>query len=748
MKKNIVELFKRLAGLLILLSINLLLVKTLNFDISFKHTVLLSISVWVTINIVHLIIKPFKYIFYLVFTFLLIIYNVLLFLPSNYIERMIDKYPKLSVITNYFYELAITKHSKDFIIWLKRYITEPTYLEIPTNYDIALMVVIYIMLSIIFLFLMIKEVKVRYLLFITVYFLIQWFNYTDEAKTYFNIYFVGLILYYYILNYKDKVALAKTKKFRYKQYTFKKNLLFGFIFAISAILISTILTILLPLDIINDKIETFIDSGDMFRNEYSSTTERFSFESTPFQNDSKLGGPIELDNTIVMEVKSDEDLYLRGRVKNIYNGSNWRSSNNLYYRFRNVSVDSDIQTHKIEINPISIDASTIFSPMYPVKIKIDNKKIFFNEEYEIYYKDKFFRFGDKNYTIEYVLPNEAKNIKLESEINLEDYLSLPEDLPKRIMELSKELTKSKTTDHEKIKTLETYLSKNYKYNLNVPNIPNGKDFVDYFLFEENQGYCTYYASALAVMGRTIGIPTRYVEGFLVHDKPYNKDYYVVKASDAHAWVEAYIEEYGWINLEPTSAYSDDNNDDEDDDDEDNDNIDSINDNNNDRDDMRPILDDDIINESNSNYNYKNDRFNTKYIILIVFIIIILVLLIRIITLVIRNRNKYDKVSNKISAAMYFVKIYKVYFIIEKRENDNVEVDNLVFEIFKRIPKQNLKLQYNEIVKIFNKALYSNNDIFDDEIIVLSQLNDLVNDIAIRRLGKFKYFVFKYIIGSI
>lgn len=748
MKKNVVEFFKRLTGLLILLSINLLLVKTFDFKLSFKLIVLLSISVWVTINIVQLIIKPFKYVFYLVFTFLLVIYNVLLFIPSNYIDKIIDKYPKLSVITNSFYELSIIKHSKDFIIWFKRYITDTTYFEIPTNYDIALMVIIYIILSMILLFLLIKEVKVRYLLFITIYFLIEWFNYTDVAKTYFNIYFVGLILYYYILNYKDKVALAEIKKFRYKQYTFRKNLLFGFIFALSAVLIATLLTILLPLDIINDKVETFIETGDMFRNEYSSTTKRFSFANTPFQNNSrKLGGPIELDNTIVMEVKSDRNIYLRGNVNNIYDGSHWSSSNSLYYRFRDVSVDSNIKNHKIEINPISIETSTIFSPIYPVKIKINNKKIFFNERYEIYYKDKFLKFKDKNYTIEYVLPNEANNIKLESEINLEDYLSLPEELPERVMDLSKELTKSKNTDYEKIKTLESFLSKNYKYNLNVPNVPNGKDFVDYFLFEEEQGYCTYYASALAVMGRTLGIPTRYVEGFLVHDKPYNKDYYEVKASDAHAWVEAYIEDYGWITLEPTSSYSDDSNDD----DEDNDNTDSTNDNNNsnnDRDDLKPILDEDIIDNSKGNYNNRNDRLDIKYIILIVFTIIILVLIIRIIMLFIRNKNKYHKVSNNVSTTMYFKEIYKLYFVIEKPENDNVEVDDLISSLFEKIPKDNQNLHNDEIVRIFNKALYSNNDIFDDEILVLSQLIDLVNTIAIRRLGKFKYFVFKYIIGSI
>ena len=132
------------------------------------------------------------------------------------------------------------------------------------------------------------------------------------------------------------------------------------------------------------------------------------------------------------------------------------------------------------------------------------------------------------------------------------YTQLPDELPERVKTLTQEITKNADSRYDKLKAIEQYL-KQYEYTKTPGKLPEGKDFVDYFLFEQKAGYCTYFATSMAVMARTIGIPTRYVEGFLV-DGGAKSGSYKVYADKAHAWVEAYFDGIGWINFEPSAGY--------------------------------------------------------------------------------------------------------------------------------------------------------------------------------------------------
>ncbi len=147
-----------------------------------------------------------------------------------------------------------------------------------------------------------------------------------------------------------------------------------------------------------------------------------------------------------------------------------------------------------------------------------------------------------------------QNLKARAKMIQERYLDLPDKLPERVYQLAQDLTRDYSTKYEKLKAIEQYLISNYTYTLEVEPLPEGKDFADYFLFETKQGYCTYYATAMAVLGRCIGIPTRYVEGYLgVFDKK-DGDMYLVTNSQAHAWAEAYFEGVGWIPFEATAPF--------------------------------------------------------------------------------------------------------------------------------------------------------------------------------------------------
>src|SRR5438445_11208009 len=81
----------------------------------------------------------------------------------------------------------------------------------------------------------------------------------------------------------------------------------------------------------------------------------------------------------------------------------------------------------------------------------------------------------------------------------------------------------------------------------------GKDPIGDFLFNVRQGHCEYFASAMAIMLRTLGIPSRLVNCFLPVEYNDISQQYVVRGSDAHTWVEAYFPGYGWITFDPTPA---------------------------------------------------------------------------------------------------------------------------------------------------------------------------------------------------
>jgi len=135
------------------------------------------------------------------------------------------------------------------------------------------------------------------------------------------------------------------------------------------------------------------------------------------------------------------------------------------------------------------------------------------------------------------------------------YTALPENLPQRVVDLAFEITEGLETDYDRVAAIEDYLSDEYTYNLSVADVPIGRNFTDWFLFETREGYCTYYATAMATLVRSLGLPARYVEGFATQSRPTDSNRFAVLNSNAHAWVEVYFEGIGWISFEPTSPYN-------------------------------------------------------------------------------------------------------------------------------------------------------------------------------------------------
>ena len=129
------------------------------------------------------------------------------------------------------------------------------------------------------------------------------------------------------------------------------------------------------------------------------------------------------------------------------------------------------------------------------------------------------------------------------------YLQLPRIDP-RVQRLADEVTARASNPYDKAATIESFLRTGYAYTLDV-NMPPGVDPLAYFLLQKRAGHCEYFASAMAVMLRAEGIPSRFVTGFLPGEYNDVGGDYIIRASDAHAWVEVFFPRYGWITFDPT-----------------------------------------------------------------------------------------------------------------------------------------------------------------------------------------------------
>ena len=130
------------------------------------------------------------------------------------------------------------------------------------------------------------------------------------------------------------------------------------------------------------------------------------------------------------------------------------------------------------------------------------------------------------------------------------YTQVTKDLPERVEELAESLTAGAETPYDKALAVEAYL-KTLPYNLEMDPPPFDADGVDHFLFEQGQGYSEYFASAMTVMLRTVGVPARMAAGYTTGDPLGDAPSYNVKDSHSHGWMEVYFPGYGWIPFEPT-----------------------------------------------------------------------------------------------------------------------------------------------------------------------------------------------------
>ncbi|MBN1693661.1 MAG: DUF4129 domain-containing protein [Dehalococcoidales bacterium] len=130
------------------------------------------------------------------------------------------------------------------------------------------------------------------------------------------------------------------------------------------------------------------------------------------------------------------------------------------------------------------------------------------------------------------------------------YLQLPADLPPEIRLLSENITRNAATPYEKITAIVEYLA-DFPYKLEIEAPPEDADSVAYFLFDRQDGFCLHFASAVAVMLRSIDVPSRLVIGYLPGEPGDVAGQYILRDRYYHAWPQVYFPGYGWVDIEAT-----------------------------------------------------------------------------------------------------------------------------------------------------------------------------------------------------
>lgn len=311
----------------------------------------------------------------------------------------------------------------------------------------------------------------------------------------------------------------------------------------------------------------------------------FSSSATGGINGGKLGSveSIEYDNKTDLIVKVDQfndDIYLKGYVGEVYTGRSWENiSSSTYKKYKNLLGDICTQNLNyeaaeqyisyyeeekiIQIENVGANDKYIYAPY--------NANYEFNKDIFNFHNDSFVspKANKKSYSF-YYYPYEFDNYLytqfdeeyLEKENKYREYVydvytKLPKSTLNKVREEYEDL--GKRDDYsvdDKIELVKEVINNETSYTLSPGKLPRGKDFIEYFLFENKKGYCSHYASAACVLLRIWGVPSRYVEGYLVKSYEALNDEVNVKDSNAHAWVEVYIDGIGWRIVEVTPGYDD------------------------------------------------------------------------------------------------------------------------------------------------------------------------------------------------
>lgn len=334
--------------------------------------------------------------------------------------------------------------------------------------------------------------------------------------------------------------------------------------------------------------------------------EDFAIAQSGFSDSGMLLGALEQSDQEVMRIQGQKSLktnvYLVGKTYDTFDGQQWLQSNEAtendrlldtletMYAIRAYDFEQEehyVHSTKLHVRYQYFDTGYLFAPLKAWKVtgkdteyqSIGGNLVLddiqgYGMEYDVNFvqinvdHSLFYEFLEDTYE-----PDEAmwKSVRKEfgadasklytledieqHRVQIEQYYGDEVEVSAEVSTYMDAITEEAQTMIQKLKAIEAELS-SYTYTLTPGALPEDisseKEFLDYFLLDSRQGYCSYFATAFVLLARAEGLPARYVEGFCVPIDGTNET--IVYSSMAHSWPEVYIEGIGWIPFEPTPGY--------------------------------------------------------------------------------------------------------------------------------------------------------------------------------------------------
>jgi len=248
-----------------------------------------------------------------------------------------------------------------------------------------------------------------------------------------------------------------------------------------------------------------------------------------------------------------KDMYWRGLVLEDFDGRGWHLNKNWDRSKKGVDNSGHASTalnYEIILEPHNYQ--WLFSLVQAVSIESGKIRSRITEDDLIATRVPVNK--DLQYTVR-SYPREGVTSKELPMYKRQQLLMLPSGYNPQTIALAKRWVEEGQSPRAIIQSAWALYNQSFSYTLQPPLL--GENSVDEFLFQSQQGFCEHFASSFAVLMRAANIPARIVVGY--HGGIYNQldDYWIIKQSDAHAWVEVWLDDQGWIRMDPTSSVAPD-----------------------------------------------------------------------------------------------------------------------------------------------------------------------------------------------
>ena len=275
-----------------------------------------------------------------------------------------------------------------------------------------------------------------------------------------------------------------------------------------------------------------------------------------------------LGDSPVMYVRTGAPAYWRGLVFDTFRDGSWTASNRGYVemqpyvppRFLPPAPPNNLGTF-VQAFRVLRPLPGVISAAYPIQSLYAPVAALRQDAYGTFHTPTRLRPG-QTYSVVSYLPNlSAQELQTEpltrvAPAGVDPAYFDTGPLSQRARDLASQVVEGHAANEfDTVMALTTYLQSSFQYSLQLGHVPPGRDPVDWFLFDVKIGYCEQFATAEVLMLRSLGIPARLATGYSTGDYDPVLDQAVVRERDAHAWVEAWFPNHGWVPIDPSPGFS-------------------------------------------------------------------------------------------------------------------------------------------------------------------------------------------------